>query len=99
MSVVTSVKSPIHLCRNTKIENDHVRHYYFSVSKNPEKGGAWRAISIASDREGRTVSLDVDAFSNMAAARRWCAAQVGRKSFRWAQGVLGYFEVTLTVKI
>lgn len=67
------------------ISNDKKAYYKFSVTKNMDKGGAWCAYYVVTNREGSVTEISSEAFSNAGAAKRWCAAAINRKSIRWTQ--------------
>lgn len=65
------------------IENDSKRYYKFEIIKNENKGGAWLATILVSNREGKTVEFSAEAFSSLAPAKRWSAEFVGRSRLPW----------------
>ena len=83
------------------IANDKKSYYAFSIDKNEVKGGSWLAAYIVTNREGTVKEVSAEAFSNASAAKRWCAAAVGRKSVRWtqvAEGDKNHLRAKLEVK-
>jgi hypothetical protein len=58
-------------------------HYYFTVTKNKEKGGAWLAEFVAKDRLGATQKSNCSAWTTIAKAKKWCAEQIGRSRLTW----------------
>lgn len=58
-------------------------HYYFTVTKNAEKGGAWLAEFVAKDREGKPQKTGCSAWTTNAKAKKWCAEQIGRSRLTW----------------
>lgn len=58
-------------------------HYYFTVAKNAEKGGAWLAEYTAKDREGKSQKANCSAWTTSAKAKKWCAEQIGRSRLTW----------------
>lgn len=61
-----------------------VKNHIFEVKKNTEKSGAWLATQVSfigDGTDGR--SLVAQAWTTQAAAKRWCAQQVGRSRLPW----------------
>jgi hypothetical protein len=58
-------------------------HYYFTVSKNVEKSGAWLSEFVAKDREGKITKQGCSAWTTSAKAKKWCAEQIGRGRLTW----------------
>jgi hypothetical protein len=66
-----------------------------AIKKNPEKSGAWLAkhqwyIGDGTTGRGETYS----AWTTLAAAKRWAAAQVGRSRLTWKE--ISETELTAT---
>jgi hypothetical protein len=55
-----------------------------TIKKNPEKSGAWLAKNqwyIGDGTNGQGVTYS--AWTTQAAAKRWCASEVGRSRLTW----------------